>query len=181
VKWGKAQNVEEELSILDLTLMILLSLTKVNLCYKNGTAIPESFNKFLRFRGQLSAKGIDESVCLETASTVNTITEENLKVIYDMNSCQKVINRKRGNSKNQMQLTLKVVLVKLLAGKNTIAFLHFDLKNFINLVCFNLLCLSFKLQEFNIMYGGKIREKANALGNAKDTINLMLKKSNIIG
>lgn len=176
--WRKARNVDEELSTLDLTLVILLSLMKVNLCYKDGSAIPKSFNKFLRFGDQLSAKGINGSVCFETASMVNTITEENLKVIHDMILCHKVINSKRGNLGNEMQLILNVVLFKLLVSKrkNTVAFLHFDFKKFTNLVSLNLLHSSIQIQEFNRMHGSKIREEANALGNAKDTINALLKK-----
>ena len=56
VKWGKSQNVDEETSTLDLTSVIFLSLTKVNYCYKDGSAIPVSFNRPLRFRGIISVK-----------------------------------------------------------------------------------------------------------------------------
>lgn len=45
VKWGKSQNVDEEISTLDLISVIFLSLTKVNYCYKDGSAIPVSFDK----------------------------------------------------------------------------------------------------------------------------------------
>ena len=79
VKWGKSQNVDEETSTLDLTSVIFLSLTKVNYCYKDGSAKPVSFNKPLRFRGIISVKGASEFVCPKTASTANTITKKNLK------------------------------------------------------------------------------------------------------
>jgi len=46
VKWGKVQILSLELSILDLTLVMLLSLTKVNLHYKNGSAILESSKNY---------------------------------------------------------------------------------------------------------------------------------------
>ena len=79
VKWGKSQNVDEETSTLDLTSVIFLSLTKVNYCYKDGSVIPVSFNKPLRFRGIISVKGASDIVCSKTASTANTIREKNLK------------------------------------------------------------------------------------------------------
>lgn len=79
VKRGKSQNVDKGISTVDLISVIFLSLTKVNYCYKNGSAIPGSFNKFVRFRGIISVKGISESVCPKIASTVRTITEKNLK------------------------------------------------------------------------------------------------------
>jgi hypothetical protein len=97
VKWGKAQSVDEAPSTLDLTSVIFLSLTKVNYCYKDGSAILVSFNKLLRFRSKTSVKNTPETVCSKTASTANTITEKNLKIIYDTIWYQKVVDSKRGN------------------------------------------------------------------------------------
>jgi hypothetical protein len=114
VKWGKSQNVDEEISTLDLILVIFLSLTKVNYCYKDGSAIPVSFNKPLRFRGIISVKGTSESVCSKTASTVNTITEKNLKIIHDTVWCQKVVYSKRGNLGYEVYRNLIIILFKLL-------------------------------------------------------------------
>lgn len=117
VKWEKIQNIGEGFSTLGLALVVLLSLTKVNLRYKNGSAIPKSSNIVLRFRDRLSARNIDETVCFETTSMVNTITEGNLIITHDINIYQKAINGKRGNPGNAIQLTLNVVSFKLFRGK----------------------------------------------------------------
>ena len=114
VKWGKARKVDEEPSTLDLTSVVFLSLTKVNYCYKDGSAIPASFNKLLRFRGEISVKGIPEAVCSKTASTANTITEKNLKIIHDTILCQKVVYSKRGNPGHEVYRNLIIVVSKLL-------------------------------------------------------------------
>ena len=81
-----------------------------------------------------------------------------------------------------MQLILNVVLFKLLEVKleDTVVYLHFDLREFLNLVNFNLLFSSNEIQELNRMHGGKIREKANALSNAKDTMHYMCKRCILI-
>jgi RNA-directed DNA polymerase len=173
VKWGKARNVDEEPSTLDLTSLVFLSLTKVNYCYKDGSAIPASFNKLLRFRGEISVKGIPETVCSKTASTANTITEKNLKIIHDIILCQKVVYSKRGNPGHEVYRNLIIILSKLLKIR---LLLYLVLKYFLNLVSFNLLCSSIQLQESGRVHGGKICEKANAPGNTRDSINFILNK-----
>ena len=175
VKWGKVQNVDEEPITLDLTSVIFLSLTKVNYCYKDGSAIPASFNKSLRFRGKTSVKGTPEAVCSKTASTANTITDKNLKIIHDTICiwCQKVVDSKRGNPGHEVYRNLIIILSKFL---KIWSLLYLVLKFFLNPVNFNLLCSSIQLQEFSIIHGGKIREKANALCNTRDSINFMLNK-----
>ena len=50
------------------------------------------------------------------------------------------------------------------------------LKYFLNPVNSNLFYLNIQLQEFCKIHGGKIREKANALFNKRDSINFMLNK-----
>ena len=162
VKWGKAQSVNEEHSTLDLTLVIILSLTKVNYWYKDGSAIPASFNKPLRFRGKKSVKDVPETVCSETTNTANTITEKNLKFIHDTKCCQKIVYSKRGNPGQEVYQNLIIILFKFLKIQSL---LYFILKFFLNLVSFNLLCSSIQLQEFSRIHGGKIGEKVNALYN----------------
>lgn len=182
VKWEKIQNIGEGLTTLGLALVVLLSLTKVNFCYKNGSAIPKSSNIVLRFRDRLSARNIDETVCFETTSMVNTITEENLIITHDINIYQKAINSKRGNFGNVIQLTLNAVSFKLfrIKSKDTVVYLYFNFREILNLVNFNLSCSSSEIQEYNRLHGGKICEKANAFSNTKDTINYTFRGKCII-
>lgn len=79
-KWVKAQNIDKEYNTLDLTLVIFLSLTIVNYCCKNGSAIPKFFDKSFWFRGKQYVKDIPKTVCSKTTNIVNTITEKNLKL-----------------------------------------------------------------------------------------------------
>ena len=116
VKWGKARNVDEELSSLDLTSVVFLSLTKVNYWSKDGSAIPASFNKPLRLRGKISAKGASETMCSKTTSTAYTITEKNLKkkkIIRGAILCQKVVYSKRVNPGQEVYRNLFIILSKL--------------------------------------------------------------------
>lgn len=162
-KWGKARSVDEEHSTLDLTLVVFLSLMKMNSCYKDGSAILESFNKLLRFKGMISVRNIPETVCSKTANTANTITEKNLKLTHGIGWwCQKVVNSKRGNPGREVHRSLNIILYKF---SKTFLLMYLDLKTFINLVNFNLLCSSNQLQEFSRVHGGKIRDQANVLCN----------------
>jgi hypothetical protein len=162
-KWGKARSVDEEHSILDLTLVVFLSLMKMNSCYKDGSAILESFNKLLRIKGMISVRNIPETVCSKTANTANTITEKNLKLTHGIGWwCQKVVNSKRGNPGREVHRSLNIILYKF---SKTFLLLYLDLKTFINLVNFNLLCSSNQLQEFSRVHGGKIRDQVNVLCN----------------
>jgi hypothetical protein len=172
-KRGKAQSVDEEPSTLDLTLAIFLSLTKVNSCYKNGSAIPESFNKLLRFRGKTSVKSIPETVCSKTANTTNTITEKNFKIVHDTIWYQKVVDSKRGNPGHEVHKNLTTILYKFCKIRSL---LYLDWKIFLNLVIFNLPYSSIQLQESSRIHGGKIREKANVLHNIRDNINSTLNR-----
>ena len=173
VKWGKSQNVDEETSTLDLISMIFLSLTKVNSCYKDGSAIPVSFNKPLRFRGVISVKDTSEAVCFKTASTANTITEKNLKITHDTVWCQKVVYSKRGNLGYEVYRNLIIILSKFLKIGSL---LYLVLKYFLNPVNSNLFYSSIQLQESSRIHGGKIRKEANALSDRRDSINFMLNK-----
>lgn len=76
VKWGNDQDIGEGFSTLGLTSVSLLSLTKVNLHIKNGSAIPKSSNMSFRFRDQIIVRNTDEAVCFKTTSKVNTLQKE---------------------------------------------------------------------------------------------------------
>lgn len=179
VKWGSFQDIGEEFSTLGLTLVILLSLMKVNLYIKNGSAIPKSSNIAyrVRFRDQIIARNIDEAICFKPTSKVNTITEGNLIIIHDKSFYQKAINSKRGNFGKGIKLNLNAFTFKILGVKfkDTVLCLYFYLRFILNLVSFNLLYSSSKKQEYNRIHGGKISEKANVSGNAKNTANYVFK------
>jgi hypothetical protein len=97
VKWGKTQYIGKEQSTLDLILAIFLSLTKINFYNKNGSTILKSSNMFLRFRDYLRTNNINETLCLKTINSVNTVIKKNLKLILDITINQKVINNKCRN------------------------------------------------------------------------------------
>jgi hypothetical protein len=117
VKWGNVQGIGEEFSTLGLTLVILLSLMKVNLYIKNGSAIPKSSNIAFRFRDQIIARNIDETVCFRTTSKVYTITEGNLITIHDKSFYQKTINNKRGNFGKGIKLNLDAFTLQNTSSK----------------------------------------------------------------
>ena len=54
--------------------------------------------------------------------------------------------------------------------------LYLVLKYFLNPVSFNLFYSSIQLQESSRIHGDKIRKKANALSDRRDSINFMLNK-----
>ena len=172
VKWRNVQGIGEEFSILGLILVILLSLMKVNLYIKNGSAIPKSSNITLRFRDQIIARNADETVCFKTTSKVYTITEGNLIIIHDKSFYQKTINNKRGNFGKGIKLNLNAFTSKILGikSKDTVLCLYFYLRFILSIVNFNLLYSSIKIQEFNRIHVGKISEKANVSGNAGNTV-----------
>lgn len=175
VKWGNFQNIGKEFSTLGLTLVVLLSLTKVNLYNKNGLAILKSSKIILRFKGQLKARGGNETVYSENVSMAHTVTEENLIITRDKNIYQKTIYIKRGNLGKDIKSILNAVSFKLLwvKPKDTIVYLYFYLRKSLNLVSYNLLGSSTYVQECSRLHGGKIREKANALSNVKNTSSYM--------
>ena len=160
---------------------MFLSLMRVNFYSKNGSAIPKSSNMFLRFRDHFKSKRHSYNVCLEIINSVNTITEKNLKTIFGINTYQKAINSKRGNLEKAMQLTLNIILFKLLEikYKKIVAYLYFYLKKFSNLVNFNLLYSSSEIQEFKEMHEGKISEKASSFSYSKYTMFYMYRRTHI--
>lgn len=172
VKWRTIQNIGEGFSILGLTLVILLSLTKVNFHMKSGSAIPQSSNQISRLRGKKIVRNTDETVCFKTTNKANTTTGKDLINIHDKIFYQKTLNSKRGNPGKGIKLNLNAVTFKILKtkSKDTALYLHFYLR-ILNIVNFNLLCSSNNLQEYIRIHGGKISEEANALGNARDTLS----------
>lgn len=171
VKWGKVQRISEELSTLGLTLVVLISLTKVNLHFKIGTAILRSSDYLIRSKSSYITSGIDESVYHESASKNYTNTEEDLLITQENDKYQdpKAYILKHGNLIKDIQLTLNADTFRLLTNKVTAIYLHLCL--YINIVIKNLLYSSEKKQEYKRMHGGKIREEANVLGNARNTIS----------
>ena len=157
--------------------MVLLSLTKVNLHIKNGSAISESSNIISRFRGHKIVRNIDETVCFEITNKVNTITEENLINTHDEIFYQKTLNSKRGNPGKDLKLNLNAVTFKILKtkSKDTALYLYFYLK-ILNIINSNILYSSNNLQEYTRIHGGKISEEANALGNTRDTRSKYIKQ-----
>jgi hypothetical protein len=179
VKWGKIQKLAEEFSTLGSTLVILISLMKMNLHYKNGSAIPKSSNIFFRFGDQTNARDVPGAIYSKTTSMVNTITEENLLATHGIIDYQKTISVKRGNLGKVAQLILNPVSFRQLQ-KDTFVFLHFYLRKILNLVIFDLHFSSNNMQELCGLHGGKISKKANVLGNAKNTINYISQRKYIV-
>lgn len=182
VKWENVQNIGEGLSTLGLISVISLSLTKVKIHIKKGSAIPKSSNKTFRFRGQMIARNADETMCFKTTSKVNTFTESDVMIIHGKKFYQKTINSIRGNFGKGIKLNFNAVTLKILGlkSKDTVLYLYFYLRLFLNIVSFNLLYSSINIQVYDRIHGGKISEKANALNNVKDTINYVLRNKCII-
>ena len=84
VKWQKILNFGYGLSCLGLALVVVLSLMKVNLYYKNGSAITESSNIKNRLGDQINVRGINECVYSKTTNMVNTGIEEDLTSTQDI-------------------------------------------------------------------------------------------------
>jgi len=182
VKWGKVQILSLELSILDLTLVMLLSLTKVNLHYKNGSAILESSKNYW-FEGQINARDINETVCFETTSMVNTVTEEDLINIHDVGLLhQKENNIKHGNlGKGKLLKNIENrMYIPWRRPRDTVIYLYGYLIEILNIVIYNVLYLSKSMQEYDSIHGGKIREEANALINLRDTENYINRRRYMI-
>ena len=82
---------------------MLLSLTKVNLWYKNGFVIPKSSNIICHFRKPWNVRNINKIVYFKITNIVKTITEGNLILTHNRSIPQKIINDKRVNPKNDVQ------------------------------------------------------------------------------
>lgn len=171
VKWGTIQIISEEFSTLGLTLVVLISLMKVNLHFKIGSAILRSSDNLNRSESSYITSGIDECVYHESTSKNYTKTEEDLLTTQDNDKYHnpKAYILKHGNLRKEIQLTLNADTFRLLLIKVTAVFLHLCL--ILNIVIYNLIFSSYKKQEYIRMHGGKIRDKANVLGNARNTIS----------
>jgi RNA-directed DNA polymerase len=184
VKWGKFQILSVGMSILDLTLVMLLSLTKVNLHYKNGSAIPESSkNLFNRSGDQITARDVNKTVCSITTSRVNTVTEEDLINMHDTGKLyHKENNIKHGNfGKNKLLKDIENIMNVLWNYlKDTVIYLYGYIVVILNIVIYNVLYSSKPMQEYDSIHGGKICEEANALGNPKDTESYIDRRRHII-
>lgn len=170
VKWQKALIIGNGLSSLGLTLVALLSLIIMNLWSKIGSAITESSNNSNGLRGHKNVRGVNESIHSKITNKTNTDTEEDLIIIaqdieiYLKENIVKHGNSGKGKLLNFINNKIKVLWVNL---KDTIIYLNKYLKVILGTVYDTL--YSSLLQIYNVIYGGKIREEANALGNAKDT------------
>lgn len=169
VKWEKIQIISEGLSTLGLTLVVLISLMKVNLCNKIGSAILGSSDNLNRSESSIIVSDVDESVHCESANKNYTKTEEDLLIIQeiDINQNPKAYILKHGNLGEDIQLTLNNDIFRLLVKEVTAIYLHLCLV--IDIVRNNLLYSSLFKQEYNRLHGGKISEEANVLGNARNT------------
>ena len=169
VKWGKVRMSGGELTTLVLTLVMFFSVMKMNLCCKIGSAIPKSSVQKYDFGTKRNVRGVYGSVHLKITNMVNTKTGEHLNDVHDF---LKANNIKRGNLGKSIRLNLNTVLFKIFRSnsKDTILYLYFYSIKLLNLVIYNLFYSKILFPEYYRVYGGKIREKANALSNVKDTI-----------
>lgn len=168
VKWGKVRMSGGELTTLVLTLVMSFSVMKMNLCRKIGSAIPKSSVQKYDFGTKRNVRGVYESVYLKITNMVNTNTGEHLNDVHDF---PKANNIKRGNLGKNIRLNLNTVLFKIFRfnSKDTILYSYFYSIKLLNLVIYNLPYSKILFSEYRRVYGGKIREKANALSNVKDT------------
>lgn len=179
VKWQKILIFGNGFSSLGLALVIVLSLTKVNLHYKIGSTITVSSECYELnhnkngYGDKTSARGINEAVYLESASIVNTETEEDLITIQGTIMSKlmylKNILIKHGNLGKDKSLNLITNKIRILWGnlKDTVVYLIGYLEEMKSIV-YDVLFSSL-WQENNSIHGGKINKKANDLGNAKYT------------
>nr|YP_008475173.1 hypothetical protein [Candida labiduridarum]AGS44482.1 hypothetical protein [Candida labiduridarum] len=182
-KWQKDQKLGYDPSSLGLALVVLLSLTKVNLHIKTGTAIagnPKIYyanNEIKNISGQIITRGINETIYLKITSKAKTDTEEDLTNTQDMKVVtnkgtklyQEENKSKRGNLGNDRLLkfimnNIKVLWVK---SKDTVIYLYVYII-YILYIVFDLVSSSVQQEDISIN-GGKISKKANVLGNARNT------------
>lgn len=168
MKWGNVRNIGIGLSTLGPILVIYLSSTKVNLHFKNGSAILKTSNNYKSSEGHKISNDINESICCETTRKVNTITEEDSNIIQGINKYLKAYNIKHGNPGKDIELKSKNVSFDILRNKETGQYLTLP-PNIVDEVY--LLYSSVSTQEDSRGHGGKISEEAKAKGNALDTIS----------
>lgn len=159
------------LSSLGLALVVMLSLMKVNLYNKIGSAITKFSKNKIKLRDQLTVRDINECIYSEITNRVNTetgedltITQDTIEKLYLKENVIKHGNSGKGKLLNFIMNIVKILWVKL---KETIIYLNGYLNIIISIVS-DVLLSSYK-QDNNSIHGGKISKEANALGNAKDT------------
>lgn len=129
--------------------MILLSLAKANLHFKNGSATNNHLST--RLKSPKKGKKAFESVLSLISPKGYTITGENL-ITYPGYIKPGSLQPKRGNLGQRMSKPISFLLGYLITGTLTLTYYT-----------------SKQLLEFSSQHGGKIAEKANAGGNASDT------------
>lgn len=129
--------------------MILLSLAKANLHFKNGS--PTNNLLSTRLKSHKKGKKAFESVLSLISPKGYTITGDNL-ITYPGYIKPGSLQPKRGNLGQRMSKPISFLLGYLLTGTLTLTYYT-----------------SKQLLEFSSQHGGKTAEKANAGGNATDT------------
>jgi len=167
-KWGKARMVWWRARYPRLNFVIVLRTTKVNLRCKIGSAIPKSSRPYLGFGAEKNVRGIDETVYSVITNMTNTNTGEFLRTIRRI---LKTNNIKRGNPGKVVRLNLGTVQSKVSDFTRAPALQLYHRSFMYVVINNNLFCSKMSHPEFYRIYGGKIREKANALSNSKDTVS----------
>jgi len=129
------------------------------------------YNKY-RSWGNQTIKSINETICTDITNSTNITTEKNWNLIQDNNSYLKNINIKCGNLRKVVLLNNDVVVIirlvlKLNNNITTIILIikYINLKNSVIHTTYS----SITIQEFDILYGGKIHEQAKAPSKFGDT------------
>jgi len=157
------------------TLVVNYSLTKVNSHFKNDSATPNSSELCIintGVGGNQTIKSINETICTDITNSANITTEKDWNLIQDNNSYLKNINIKCGNLGKVVLLNNDVVVIirlvlKLNNNITTIILIikYIDLKNSVIHTIYS----SITIQEFDVLYGGKIYEQAKAPSKFGDT------------
>jgi hypothetical protein len=129
--------------------VILLSIAKANLHFKNGS--PTNNLLSTRLKSQKKGKKAFKSVLSLISPKGYTITGDNL-ITYPGYIKPGSLQPKRGNLGQRMSKPISFLLGYLLTGTLTLTYYT-----------------SKQLLEFSSQHGGKTAEKANAGGNASDT------------
>ena len=140
---------------------------KMNLRCKIGSAIPTSSRLYSDFGTKRNVRSVDGSVYPEITNMVNTNTGELLKTTQHI---LKTNNTKRGNPGKIVRLNLSTVQFRI-SSTSRDPVLQLYHCSFENVVIINLFGSKMLHPELYRVYGGKIREKANALSNYKDIVN----------
>lgn len=180
--WVKWVNYLLYLDRIKLALLpiIIYSLTKVNSHFKNGSTIFDLID-FKKESRVYSTRGVNECILFETTSITNAITVggyiKNLKIFSVIiwgciHFSLEVQYLKRGNLGNNKILNIfwivKEIVLKL-NKKETIFYLQYLDVNHLCVKWYPLFSIGLNFECIGL-HGGKISEKANALGNACDTL-----------